>query len=205
MITIVDYGVGNLASIQNMLARANVDSRICSSEFEIRSASKLILPGVGAFDTCVIKLHESGLLDTLNTKVLHERIPVMGVCVGHQLLFETSEEGKMPGLGWLKGKVVKFAGLEKPVKLKVPHMGWTEVVPAKQSRILTDLQEAVRFYFVHSYFALPDDPADVLMHATYGVPFTAAVEKGNILGVQFHPEKSHRYGLKLLANFAAYF
>jgi imidazole glycerol-phosphate synthase subunit HisH len=203
MLTIVDYGVGNLASMQNMLKKIGVPSLISAEKKDIEAADKLILPGVGAFDTCAEKLQQSGLLETLNRKVLQERTPVLGVCVGHQLLLEESEEGKLPGLGWIKGKIVKFKQTQLPLATKIPHMGWTDVTLSKPSKLFDTMHDEPRFYFVHSYHAQLLDEADALVYADYGYRFVAGVERGNILGVQFHPEKSHKFGMKLLGNFAA--
>ncbi|MHA4808303.1 imidazole glycerol phosphate synthase subunit HisH [Flavitalea flava] len=205
MVTIVDYGVGNLASIKNMLKKAGSEGLISSAESDILSAEKLILPGVGAFDTCVEKLQGSGLLDAINKKVLIEKIPVLGVCVGLQLLTEGSEEGILPGLGWIKGKVIKFRQELLPSGLKIPHMGWTDVELSKPSRLFENMHEEPRFYFVHSYHAQLANSEDSLLEATYGYRFTAAIEHENIMGVQFHPEKSHKFGLKLLENFVKYY
>ena len=202
MITIVDYGVGNLASLQNMLRKIGIPSIISSDDTAIRQASKIILPGVGAFDTCVQKLQGSGLLPGLNKRVLEDKIPVLGVCVGMQLLTENSEEGILPGLGWIKGKIVRFKEEKLPVGFKIPHMGWTEIAVSKPSKLLEGMYEEARFYFVHSYYAELNSSSDVLLEAKYGYIFTAGIERGNILGVQFHPEKSHKFGMKLLSNFA---
>lgn len=198
---IVDYGVGNLASIKNILKKIGVDSVITSDEATIARADKLILPGVGAFDTCSEKLQQSGLLPILNKKVLDEKVPVLGICVGMQLLAEGSEEGVLPGLGWIRGRIIKFRQDRLPATAKIPHMGWTQVYLKKPSRLFQDMYEEPRYYFVHSYHAQLDSPDDELLYAEYGYPFTAAVEKDNILGVQFHPEKSHKFGMKLLFNF----
>ncbi|HMH33279.1 MAG TPA: imidazole glycerol phosphate synthase subunit HisH, partial [Puia sp.] len=186
MLTIVDYGVGNLASIKNMLKKAGSDALISSQEKDILAADKLILPGVGAFDTCAEKLQQSGLLEALNKKVLQEKIPLLGICVGQQLLLEGSEEGKLPGLGWIRGKVVRFKPEQMPASLKIPHMGWTDVIIAKPSRLLDNMYDDPRFYFVHSFFARPDHEEDVLLYADYGYRFAAGLEHDNIMGVQFH-------------------
>ena len=202
MLIIVDYGVGNLASIQNMLKKIGVPSKISSDKKDLEGADRLILPGVGAFDTCVEKLQQSGLVETLTLQVINRKVPVLGVCVGMQLLLEGSEEGVLPGLGWIAGQNVKFKqGLLSP-GTKIPHMGWTDVIPVKRSGLLIGLEEDPRFYFVHSYHAELSDEQDTLLNANYGYSFTAGVEHGNILGVQFHPEKSHKFGMKLLKNFA---
>jgi glutamine amidotransferase len=201
MLTIVDYGVGNLASIKNMLKRVGREVHISSNEEEISKANKLILPGVGAFDTCARKLKESGLLGILNKKVLKEKTPVLGVCVGMQLLTEGSEEGMLPGLGWIRGRNVRFRSEQLAAGLKIPHMGWTDVVVNKSSSLFIDMHPDPRFYFVHSYHAQIDDENDALIYATHGYSFVAGIERDNILGVQFHPEKSHKFGMKLLENF----
>lgn len=201
MFVIVDYGVGNLASIKNMLKKAGSDAIISSEENAILDADKLILPGVGAFDTCVEKLQQSGLLDAINKKVLQEKVPVLGVCVGMQLLTAGSEEGELPGLGWIKGRVVKFKQSQLAPGTKIPHMGWTNVSLNKPSRLFEDMHEDPRFYFVHSYHAELADMDNALLLANYGYSFVAAVEHNNIIGVQFHPEKSHKFGLKLFSNF----
>jgi imidazole glycerol-phosphate synthase subunit HisH len=202
MLTIVDYGVGNLASMQNMLKKIGIPSLISSQKKDIEAADKLILPGVGAFDTCAEKLQLSELLETLTWKVLQEKIPVLGVCVGLQLLLEESEEGKLPGLGWIKGKIVKFNQTKLPEGTKIPHMGWTDVTLGKPSKLFAAMYEDPRFYFVHSYHAQLSDENDALLYADYGYRFVAAIERGNIMGVQFHPEKSHKFGMRLLYNFS---
>jgi glutamine amidotransferase len=204
MITVVDYGVGNLASIRNMFKKAGADVLISSDPSEIAAADKLILPGVGAFDTCVQKLQGSGLLDTINKRVLTDKVPVLGVCVGLQLLTQGSEEGNLPGLGWIRGSVVKFKQALLPPELKIPHMGWTDVEISKPSPLFENMYEDPRFYFVHSYHLQIDNPEDALVKATYGYTFVAGVERENIMGVQFHPEKSHKFGLRLFENFIRY-
>jgi glutamine amidotransferase len=201
MVTIVDYGVGNLASIKNMLKKAGTDSLISSEESDILNAEKLILPGIGAFDTCAEKLNNSGLVGSLNKRILEDKTPILGICVGLQLLLNGSEEGKLPGLGWIRGKVVRFDKNKLNAAHKVPHMGWTETRLAKPSRLFKGMYEEPRFYFVHSYYAEPADGRNVLAYAHYGYDFPAALEFENILGVQFHPEKSHKFGLKLMENF----
>lgn len=201
MLTIIDYGVGNLASIRNMLKKVGVDSVVSSDEKVILDAEKLILPGVGAFDTCAEKLQQSGLVNTINRKVLEEGTPVLGVCVGMQLLTEGSEEGVLPGLGWIRGRVIRFRQDRMPAGTKIPHMGWTDVVLNKPSPLFDGMYEEPRFYFVHSYHPELADPADALVLAQYGYSFVAGMEHKNIIGVQFHPEKSHKFGMKLLSNF----
>lgn len=199
-LVIVDYGVGNLESIRNMLRKAGFDSIVSSSISEIEQADKLMLPGVGAFDACASKLRSSGLVEALEKKVRADRTPLLGVCVGLQLLMEGSEEGREPGLGWLKGRVVRFDPGRMPPGLKIPHMGWTDVTVEKSSVLMDEIEDP-RFYFVHSYHVVADNEADVLLRAEYGYKFVAAMASRNIMGVQFHPEKSHRFGMQLLSNF----
>ncbi len=201
MVAIIDYDTGNLSSIKNMLKRLEVDAQITSDKDQIESADKIILPGVGAFDTCAEKLQESGLLEVLVKKVKQQNTPLLGICVGMQLLTEGSEEGKLPGLGWIKGKIVKFKQAQLPAQLKIPHMGWTDVMLSKSSKLFEGMHDEPRFYFVHSYHAQLTEIQDELVHAEYGYRFTAGIERENILGVQFHPEKSHKFGMKLLENF----
>lgn len=201
MITIVDYGVGNLASIKNILTKIGVTSSIATKEADIARATKLILPGVGAFDTCVEKLQQSGFIPALYRKVKEEKVPILGICVGMQLLLESSEEGILAGLGWVKGKNIQFNPTLFKMQLKIPHMGWTDVTTNRVSPLLENMYEDPRFYFVHSYHAQLENKNDSLLTANYGYDFVAAVEHDNILGVQFHPEKSHKFGMKLLENF----
>jgi len=201
MITIIDYGVGNLASIKNMLKKAGFDSSLASDLATVEKATKIILPGIGAFDHCMQKFNASGLRPLVTKKVKEDKLPLLGICVGLQMLMENSEEGMEPGLGWIAGKTVKFKK-EKLGDLKIPHMGWTDVSLSKSSPLTTDLPEQPRFYFVHSFYVQPSDSKDELLQAHYGYEFTAAVSRDNIFGVQFHPEKSHKYGMKLLENFS---
>jgi glutamine amidotransferase len=200
MITIIDYGVGNLSSVKNMLKKAGFESVLAADLSAVEGATKIILPGIGAFDHCMQRFNGSGLRPLVTKKIREEKIPLLGICVGLQMLMEGSEEGTEPGLGWIAGKTVKFKK-EKLGDLKIPHMGWTDVQVAKPSPLLDDLGEEPRFYFVHSYHLQPDHPEDELLRANYGYDFTAAVCHDNIYGVQFHPEKSHRYGMKILENF----
>lgn len=201
MIGIVDYGMGNLGSIRNMLKKVGAACEITSDPQRLAQASKLILPGVGAFDAGMARLDEAGLTPVLHQLVLERRMPVLGICLGMQLMTRGSEEGRRPGLGWIDATTVRF---EPPPadKLKVPHMGWNVVQPCRPSALLEGAEAEERFYFVHSYFVRCSDPADVLLRAHYGAPFDAAFERGNVMGVQFHPEKSHKFGLRLLSNFA---
>lgn len=202
---IIDYGVGNLTSIKNMLNRIGCNCDISSKKNDIEEADKLILPGVGSFDYGMQQLHKNGLTGILNDKVLSKNVPILGLCLGVQLLTEKSEEGVEKGLGWIKGKTVAFNKQRLAVNQKIPHMGWTEINTFEKSKLFTDMYESPRFYFVHSYHLELDDHYDRLAIANYGYDFTVGVEHNNILGVQFHPEKSHKFGMKLLENFIKYY
>jgi glutamine amidotransferase len=200
MITIIDYGVGNLASILNILKRINVDAEITSDKTKILGASKILLPGVGAFDAAVGKIEEYGLADVLNKKPLVDNTPILGNCLGMQLLTNESEEGKLKGFGWIDAKTIRFS-FQPGQNLKVPHMGWNEVSPKRTSPLTSDFEPHARFYFVHSYHVVANDPGDVVMTTNYGYEFHSVVQHENIFGAQFHPEKSHKFGMKLLSNF----
>ena len=200
-VTRVDFGVGNLTSIQNMLKKVGCDSVISSNPDDISKATKILLPGMGAFDNCMQRFNDSGLRSVVEVKAFSEKIPVLGICVGLQMFMRGSEEGVLPGLGWIKGDTIRFKQEQMGKENKIPHMGWLDVVQKKPSGLLKDLNES-RFYFAHSYHVQVDDSGDELLGAHYGYDFTVAVERNNILGVQFHPEKSHRFGMKLLENFA---
>ncbi len=200
-VTIIDYGMGNLGSIQNMFKRIGVESEITGDHEKIVVAEKILLPGVGAFDAAMERINQNGLRELLNKKALDEKVPTLGICLGMQLLTNSSEEGTLPGLGWIPAKTVKFV-FEPGSKLKVPHMGWNLVKPKHASPLIADLPEETRFYFVHSYYVKADDENNVLTTTTHGLEFHSIIQKDNIFGAQFHPEKSHKYGMKLLENFA---
>ncbi len=200
MIAIIDYDIGNLGAVANMLNRLGVACEITSDARRIEAAERIVLPGNGAFDACMKNLRASGLVPVLEAKVRGQGTPLLGVCVGAQMLGHRSEEGVEPGLGWIDMTVQRFPSLPD---LRVPHMGWNQVSAAAPSHPLLEGMEAdARFYFVHSYLMVPKDPGDVLLRAEYGIAFAAGVARGNIAGVQFHPEKSHRFGKRLLGNFA---
>jgi glutamine amidotransferase len=201
MIAIIDYDIGNVGSIKNMLKKAGYDSIITREENEIEEAAKLILPGVGSFDHGMAMLQQFGLIEILNRQVLEKKKTILGICLGMQLLFESSEEGDSPGLGWIKGKVKKFNFKENPEKLKIPHMGWNHVESEVDSPVFKGFEETPRFYFVHSYYVECESENDSLGRSNYGGEFTSAVSCANVLGTQFHPEKSHRFGLQLMKNF----
>jgi glutamine amidotransferase len=202
MITIIDYGAGNIKSIRNMLKKIGVESMISKKPVEIAQAEKLILPGVGHFDFGMKNLKESGLIDVLHTSVLMDKIPLLGICLGAQLLGNSSEEGKEKGLGWIDMEVVKFDSSKIDTKFKIPHMGWNDIEIQQPSKLLAKLEQEARFYFVHTYHMKPNNVKDVLTMTNYGYNFTSAVRRNNIYGVQFHPEKSHKFGMQLLSNFS---
>ena len=202
MITIVDYGVGNLGSIVNMLKKVGVKAEASSNPDVLRKAEKLILPGVGAFDAGMKKLNETGLIPVLNELVLEKKVPVIGLCLGMQLMTKRSEEGTEAGLGWIDAETVRFKFGAENAHLKVPHMGWNTLDIRRPHPLVTDLEPESRFYFVHSYHIVCADEADVVAYTDYGYPLAAIINKGNIMGAQFHPEKSHKFGMQLLKNFA---
>ena len=202
MITIVDYGAGNIKSIRNMLKKIGVSSMISSKVEDVAKADKLIIPGVGHYSYGMTKLNESGLVEELTSRVLIDKVPVLGICLGAQLLGKSSEESEMKGLDWLDMEVVKFDSSKMDSSLKIPHMGWNEIKQEKESPLLLGYEEIPRYYFVHTYHMKPIDSSDILTKTNYGYDFTSAVEKGNIFGVQFHPEKSHKFGMQLLRNFS---
>ena len=201
MIAIIDNNLGNLGSMSNMLRKIGAPAVVTSDAAEIERASKLILPGVGAFDTGMRNLSQRGLLEVLRYKALVEQVPILGVCLGMQLMAKHSEEGREAGLGWVDADVVRFQNAGDP-QFKIPNMGWNSVRPAKEHHLIGDLGEESRFYFVHSYFLRCANADDVLLTAEYGCEFVAGFQHRNVMGVQFHPEKSHKYGMRLLANFA---
>lgn len=204
MLVIIDYGLGNLASIKNMLKRIGKESTISSDPDIIQKASKLILPGIGAFAEGMKNIKALGLEPVLNEMVVEKKTPVLGICLGMQLLSRFSEEGNVQGLGWIEGDTKRFqleAEEYQSMNLKVPLMGWQEVTLKKGSPLFAEMHEEPRFYFVHTYHMVCDQPEDVLLSATHGYEFACGVESENVIGVQFHPEKSHKFGMKLLENF----
>lgn len=200
MITIIDYGAGNLGSILNMLRKIGYNAIISSKEEDILNSSKLILPGVGSFDHGMRKLIQSGLINSLNKKVLIEKTPILGICLGVQLFTKYSEEGNINGLSWFNAETIKF-NFSNEKNLKIPHMGWNSIKVKKSSKLFEDISLESRFYFVHSFHLKCNEEIDSLSETNYGYSFVSAIEKNNIVGVQFHPEKSHKYGMKILNNF----
>jgi len=201
MITIIDYGLGNPASIKNMLKKIGVNALITSRAEEIKIATKLILPGVGNFKEGIKNINYSGFREILNIKVLDEKTPILGICLGMQLMTLRSEEGNEEGLGWINAETVEFHFNNK-VNPKIPHFGWNYVMSKGENRILVNYDMIPRFYFVHSYHVNCMDEDLEIGKTKYGIEFSSVINKNNIYGVQFHPEKSHKYGMQLLKNFA---
>lgn len=200
MIVVVDYGAGNVGSVLNMIKKSGGNALATSDAEKIRRATKLLLPGVGSFDSAVQKLERLGLFHLLRTTG-QSGVQLLGICLGMQLLMDSSEEGQLPGLGLVPGKVRRFAFAADNATLKIPHMGWNRIGVRKDHPLVRGMDDKSRFYFVHSYYCECADEADSLLETTYGHRFTSGFQRGSIMGVQFHPEKSHRYGMQLLRNF----
>ncbi|HBZ26128.1 MAG TPA: imidazole glycerol phosphate synthase subunit HisH [Rikenellaceae bacterium] len=201
MITIIDYGCGNVKAFVNVFNRFNIPVVVANSKEQVRKASSIILPGVGAFDFVMKTFNESGLRDIVENKVLVEKTPVLGICAGMQILADSSEEGKEKGLSWIKGNVRLFDTSKIPYVTKVPHMGWNQISP-NDSQLFIKIEDNSRFYFVHSYYFEVAEESNSIAKSIYGLEFTSAVRNNNIFGVQFHPEKSHNNGIQLLLNFS---
>lgn len=203
MITVVDYGLGNIRAFTNMYKRMNIATRVATTEADLVDAVRIVLPGVGAFDHAMGLLHASGMRPRLESLVREHAVPVLGVCVGMQILADASEEGSVPGLSWVPGRVRSFASDPRSSSLPLPHMGWNDVAPdPTHPRLFKGLEGDARFYFLHSFFFECVSAADVAATSCYGMDFACAVHSGNVYGVQFHPEKSHHYGVALLKNFS---
>lgn len=201
MISIVDYGVGNVASILNILRKVGAKAQLCSTEEGLRRSHKIILPGIGNFGHGMTRLAETGLVPCLNELALVERKPILGICLGMQMMTRSSTEAEAPGLGWVKGETVRFPDLPS---LRIPHMGWNSVQRQNNSPLFADeVGTEERFYFVHSYYVRMDHEADVAASCDYGVRVAASFQCDNLFGVQFHPEKSHQYGMALFRRFHA--
>lgn len=202
MITILDYGSGNLNAIKNIYERLNISNEFADTKEQIEKADHIILPGVGAFDETISTLQEKGFIDVLNKKALEEKTPILGICVGMQMLSDSSEEGILKGLTWIPGKVKKFNKDLIPGKPKIPHLGWNSIEITRYCPLFKNVDPTVGFYFVHSYYYECANEANILCKTEYGKIFHSAVNRDNIYGVQFHPEKSHENGIQLLKNFA---
>jgi glutamine amidotransferase len=202
MIRIVDYGVGNIQAFMTMFKRLGIPAERASTNIDLADATHLILPGVGHFDHAMQRLNGSGLRPALDAMVVGQTVPVIGICVGMQMLADGSDEGEMPGLGWVPGRVRSFALLPQSAALPLPHMGWNDVQPLRGTPLFAGFDEAPLFYFLHSFYFDAKVKADVAATAHYGKDFDAVVSRGHIHGVQCHPEKSHHWGDKLLKNFA---
>jgi glutamine amidotransferase len=202
MISIVDYGLGNIQAFLNAFKRMNIEAKTAKTSAELDGAEKVILPGVGHFDHAMEQLEQSGMRATLDDLVLEKKVPALGICVGMQMLGTSSSEGSRPGLNWIPGRVTGFTEWEPARELPLPHMGWNDVKPRPGLRLFDQLEDDARFYFLHSFFFKPEQPEAAAAVANYGADFACAVNAGNIYGVQFHPEKSHHFGMQLLKNFA---
>jgi glutamine amidotransferase len=202
MIKIIDYGLGNIQAFVNLYKRLNIPAAVARNADELEGAERLILPGVGSFDYAMKLLQLSGMRELLDNLVLNRNIPVLGVCVGMQIMAARSEEGVLPGLGWIQASVRQLYGTEGNSELKLPHMGWNDVAPLDSSGLFAGLDREARFYFLHSYYFDCESLETVLAETDYGLRFACAVRLRNIYGVQFHPEKSHQFGVRLLKNFA---
>ena len=203
MIALVDYGLGNIQAFANIYRHLSIEAAPARTANDLRIASAIILPGVGAFDWAMTRLQESGLREALDEEVLGAKKPILGICVGMQMMARSSEEGRLPGLGWVDATVAKFDTRLLASKTHLPHMGWNDVRPVRKDTLFSGL-DAPRYYFLHSYFMKTDREENVLATSNYGVTFTSAVQAGNVYGTQFHPEKSHQWGVSLLKNFAEF-
>lgn len=201
MITLVNYGLGNIAAFVNIYKRLNSPVTVAETADQLAKAEKIILPGVGAFDWAMARLDASGMRACLDDLVVVKKKPVLGVCVGMQMMAKRSDEGKLPGLGWIDAEVKRFDETRFRQQTHLPHMGWNDVSP-RDTACLFEGMMAPRFYFLHSYYFAPANPSDVLGVTDYNGSFASAVRSGNVFGTQFHPEKSHQWGIQLLKNFA---
>jgi glutamine amidotransferase len=202
MIGIVDYKLGNVKAFANIYKQLGIPHRLAAAPEDLAGVSRIILPGVGAFDHAMSRLEASGMREALLDAVLRKGTPVLGVCVGMQMLTARSEEGVKQGLGWIDGEVLNFRQAPGRAPIHIPHMGWNDVEPVSDSGLFKGLGGSHRFYFLHSYYARCESAGDVLGQTVYGAGFACAIGRGNVCGVQFHPEKSHRAGIQLLKNFA---
>lgn len=202
MIVLIDYGVGNISAFLNIYKQLNIPARTAKTVSELEGAAKLILPGVGHFDYAMQRFNDSGMRDTVDEMVRTGKKPVIGICVGMQMMAKSSDEGQLPGLGWIDAHVEKFSDSQRSAKMPLPHMGWNDVYALKKNPLFTGLEQDARFYFLHSYYFKCAWPQDAVAEAEYGIRFTAAVNHENVYGIQCHREKSHHFGIQLLKNFA---
>ena len=202
MIAIIDYGLGNVRAFANLYTKSNIPFVIAKDTSDLENAQKIILPGVGSFDYAMQLLEASGMQETLSDMVLNHNVPVLGVCVGMQMLADSSDEGNLSGLGWIPGQVKRFESSSLNEEINIPHMGWNNINPVITSGLMEGLDSNSRFYFLHSYYFNCENEDSLLATTHYGSEFACAVHRNNVYGVQFHPEKSHRWGAKILENFA---
>jgi len=202
VIGILAYGLGNILAFVNMYQRLHHPTRVVTQPADLAGVTKLILPGVGAFDHAMMLFNKSGLRPPVEELVFKRQVPIMGVCVGMQMLANSSEEGNLPGLGWIKGRVTRIPPPDSSAVVRLPHMGWNDIVVSGHPFLFRGLESDARFYFLHSYYFEADDEANVIARVDYGTQFACAVGQDQVMGVQFHPEKSHRFGARLLQNFA---
>lgn len=202
MITIIDYGVGNIFAFQNVYKRLDIPTKIAKTSQDLLDAKKLILPGVGSFDYAMNQLNNSGMREKLDELVIEEKVPIIGICVGMQMMGNRSDEGKLEGLKWIDSEILKFDENLIQQRTKLPHMGWNDVTPVINHPLFNGLEKGAIFYFLHSFYFKCNNPTESIAISDYGISFSSAVNRDNIYGIQFHPEKSHQYGEKLLHNFA---
>lgn len=202
MITIIDYGLGNIKAFAYLYKSLNIETKIAHSADDIKGSTKIILPGVGAFDYAMSQLNASGMRDEIENQVIKNKIPVVGICVGMQILAKRSDEGFLPGLGWIDAEVKLFDSSLIPYKTQLPHMGWNNISPQGSNPLLKGFDENSHFYFLHSYYMHCNCNEDIIAKTEYGISYASAINRDNIYGIQFHPEKSHQNGIKLLKNFA---
>ena len=202
MITLIDYGVGNIFAFQNVYKRLDIPTKIAKSAADLNDVEKLILPGVGSFDYAMNQLNNSGMREKLDELVLEKKVPVIGICVGMQMMGNRSDEGELDGLKWIDAEILKFDERLIQQRTKLPHMGWNDVNPIEDHPLFIGLEKEAIFYFLHSFYFKCNNSNDIIANSEYGISFSSAVNHNNIYGIQFHPEKSHQYGEKLLHNFA---
>ena len=202
MISIINYGVGNVRAFLNIYEKLGCKAQLLDRPDQLKSTTKLILPGVGHFDYAMLKFREFPLYEAICDRVLNKRMPILGICVGMQMMAHRSEEGSEKGLGWLDAEILKFDKNKIPYKPHTPHMGWNDVIIKNQNKLLNGFPRMSNFYFLHSYYVSCNDSSQIVAISEYGIDFTSIVNYKNIYGVQFHPEKSHHFGIKLLENFS---